>query len=114
MLTSPAAAWIYLSIAIATEVLGTSLLKAASEHPRPWIVSLVVVGYVVSFGALALALRVGMQVGVAYAIWSAVGTAAVALVGVLAYGEPATLAKAGFIAMIIAGVVGLELTGHQH
>lgn len=114
MLTSPAYAWLYLSVAIAAEVLGTSLLKAASDHPRVWIVSLVVLGYLVSFGALALTLRVGMQVGVAYAIWAAVGTAAVALVGVLAYQEPATLTKAGFIALIIAGVVGLELTGHRH
>ena len=113
MHSTPTIAWVYLGIAIVTEVLGTSLLKPAGEHPRVGIISVVVLGYVISFGALAMALRVGMQVGVAYAIWSAIGTAAVATVGVLAFHEPATWAKVGFIGVIVVGVAGLELTGRH-
>ncbi len=113
MITTSGSAWLLLSVAIAAEVLATSLLKAASQHPRAWIVGVVALGYLVGFLALALALRAGMSVGVAYAIWSAVGTAAIAVIGVVVYREPATVGKAGFIALIIAGVVGLELTSRH-
>ena len=72
--------WIYLTIAILSEVIATSSLKAADGFTR-WAPSLIVViGYSASFYFLSLTLRT-LSVGVAYAIWSGVGVALVSLIG---------------------------------
>jgi len=70
----------------------------------------VVAGYALSFWLLALVLK-QISVGTTYAIWAGAGTAAVALIGIVALGEPATAVKIGSIALIIAGVIGLNLSG---
>jgi small multidrug resistance pump len=73
-----------------------------------------VVGYAVSFVLLAKALK-DIEVGVAYAVWSAVGTAAVAALGIWLFGESASLMKAVWIGVIVIGVVGLQVsTGGAH
>ncbi|MGH3328403.1 MAG: DMT family transporter [Streptomycetales bacterium] len=64
-----------------------------------------------SLWMLALALRAGIEVGVAYAVWSAVGTAAVATYGILVWGESASALKLASLALILVGVVGLNLAG---
>lgn len=64
--------WLFLSVAIVSEVLATSALKASNGFTQLWPSLLVVVGYVVAFFFLSLALRT-MPVGIAYAIWSGVG-----------------------------------------
>lgn len=102
-------AWFYLAAAISLEVTGTLALKAAGDG-RPAAIVLVVVGYVASFGFLALVLK-RMEVSLAYAVWAGVGTAAIALVGMTALGEPVSPAKLGSLGLIIAGVVGLNLAG---
>jgi small multidrug resistance pump len=102
-------AWLYLAAAIALEVTGTLALKTAGEG-RPAAIVVVLVGYVASFGFLALVLK-RMEVSMAYAVWAGVGTAAIALVGMTALGEPVSPAKLGSLALIIAGVVGLNLAG---
>lgn len=101
--------WIYLACAIALEVSATLALKSAGQG-NPAAVATVVVGYVASFGFLALVLQ-KMEISIAYAVWAGVGTAAIAIVGMAALGEPANAAKLGSIALIIAGVVGLNLAG---
>ncbi len=101
--------WLYLALAIGLEVAGTLALKAAGDG-RPLAVGLVVVGYAGSFGLLFLVLK-RMEVSIAYAVWAGAGTALIALVGMTVLGEPATAAKLGSIALIIAGVVGLNLAG---
>ena len=58
---------------------------------------------------LTLALKNDIEVGVGYAIWSGVGTALIAIIGVLAFSEQASVMKFLCIAMIIMGVVGLKL-----
>ena len=65
-------AWVLLAAAIATEVVGTLALRASDgmSHLVPAII--VIVGYVASFGLLAVVLKT-MPVGIVYAIWSAVG-----------------------------------------
>jgi small multidrug resistance pump len=64
----------------------------------------------VSFLALSQAVK-GVQVGVAYAIWSGLGTAAIVAIGAAFLGEPITLTKITGITLIIAGVVTLNVTG---
>lgn len=96
--------------AIATEIVATTALRAADGFTRLWPSLLVVVGYPVSFYLLSLVLR-EMSVGAAYAIWSAVGTAVIALIGFVAYGEPMNALKVGSLLLIVLGVVGLQLAG---
>lgn len=104
-----AAAWAWLLAAIACEIAGTTALKPASAHPTVLNVSIVVVGYVASMIGLALALRAGLHVGVAYAVWSGVGTAAIAVIGATFLGESANFWTFFFIGVIVVGVVGLNL-----
>jgi small multidrug resistance pump len=101
--------WIQLALAIATEIAATTALKASDGFSRlaPSIVG--VIGYVASFVLLARALK-SIEVGVAYAIWSGVGTAVVAALGVMLFAESMTPMKAFWIGVIIVGVVGLQAT----
>ena len=101
------------SLAIATEIAATVSLKASEGFTRLVPSIIVVVGYVASFALLARALPT-IEVGVAYAIWSAVGTAAVAVLGIMLFDESATLAKAFWIGVIVVGVVGLQVSGASH
>jgi small multidrug resistance pump len=101
--------WLYLIAAILFEVAGTVSMKLSDGLTRPWPTVGLFLAYGVAFVFLALALRT-IGVGVAYAIWSAVGTAAIALIGIWAFGEAATWTKAFFIALIVIGVAGLSLT----
>jgi len=74
---------------------------------------LLFVFYTLSLGMLTLALK-RIDVSVAYAVWSGVGTALIATIGVLWFKEPATAFKLISIALIIVGVVGLNLSGGAH
>lgn len=103
--------WLWLWAAIGCELVGTIALKSASAHPGVVNVGVVTAGYVASMVGLALALRAGMQVGIAYAVWSGVGTAAIAVIGAVFLGESANVWKFAFIGVIIVGVVGLNLVG---
>ncbi len=102
-----------LALAIAAELFATSMMKATDGFTRLWPTLAVLAGYAISFIALAQAVKGGLQVGVAYAIWSAVGTAAIVVIAALFLNEPVTLAKVGGIALIITGVVMLNLTGAE-
>jgi len=99
-----------LSAAIAAEVIATVSLKASDGFSRPIPSAITVVGYLISFWLLALVLK-ELSVGTTYAIWSAVGTAAVALIGIAAYGESASLLKIASLGLIVLGVIGLNAAG---
>jgi small multidrug resistance pump len=99
-----------LAAAIATEVVATVALKASDGFSRPVPSAIVVAGYLLSFWLLALVLK-QLSVGTTYAIWSAVGTAAVALIGVFAYGEAANALKLASLGLIVLGVIGLNAAG---
>jgi small multidrug resistance pump len=101
--------WLLLSVAILTEVSATLALRTAADGHRGAIVG-VVVGYALSLALLALVVK-HLEVSIAYAVWAGAGTALVALFGVALLGEPATMLKLGSIALIIVGVVGLNLVG---
>ena len=98
---------LFLAFAIASEVAATLALKASDGLSRPVPAAIVVAGYALSFWLLALVLK-HLSVGTTYAVWSAVGTAAIALVGIVAYGETANALKLASLALIIAGVIGLN------
>ena len=100
--------WLYLAIAIVSEVVATSALKAANGFTRWGPSLLVVAGYASAFYFLSLALRT-IQLGVAYAIWSGVGVALIILVGWVVYRQPLNVASFIGIALIVAGVIVLHI-----
>ena len=105
--------WLYLVLAILLEVSGTTCMKLSEGFTRVVPSILLVVFYTLSFGMLTLALK-KIDVSVAYAIWSGVGTAMIATIGVLWFKEPATAMKLISLGLIIIGVVGLNLSGGTH
>jgi small multidrug resistance pump len=105
--------WLYLILAIAFEVSGTTCMKLSEGFTKLTPSILLIVFYTLSFGALTLALK-KIDVSVAYAVWSGMGTALIATIGVLWFKEPATALKLISLALIIAGVVGLNLSGSTH
>ncbi|KOV89029.1 multidrug transporter [Nocardia sp. NRRL S-836] len=105
--------YLYLAAAIVAEIAATVSLKLSEGFTRPWPSVVVVVGYAIAFTALSRALKSGMPVGVAYAVWSAIGVAAVAVIGWKFLGETLNPTMVVGLAMIIGGVVTLEL-GRAH
>ena len=101
---------VLLAVAIGVEVGATALLPRASGFTDAFWSLVVVTGYGLSIWLLALVVR-SMPVSVAYAVWAGVGTAAVAVIGTVFLGESMGWVKATSLAMIIAGVVGLNLVG---
>ncbi len=103
--------WLALAGAIVVEVLATLALRASEGFRRKrWILP-VLTGYVTSFVLLWVTLSLGMPVGVAYGVWSACGVALVALLAKALFAEPLTRTMIGGIALIIAGVLTIELSG---
>lgn len=106
-------AYLFLCGAILAEVLATSLLKNTEGFTRLWPTLACVVLYGTAFLLLAKAVSRGMQVGVGYALWSAVGTTIIVGVGILFLGEPVSTPKVAGVLLVIAGVVTLNLAGGQ-
>ncbi|MFE9094987.1 DMT family transporter [Streptomyces sp. NPDC007264] len=100
----------FLAGAIASEVVATSAMKYSEGFSRLWPSLVTLLGYVISFVLLAQALKT-LSIGTAYAIWSGVGTAAVAGIGLVLFGEGLDLVKIAGIGLIIGGVVVLNLGG---
>lgn len=106
------AAWLLLVGAILSEVTATLSLRVAAGGRRAWY-AVVVVGYVVAFGLLSLALDRGLGLGVAYGIWAAAGVALTAVASRLLFGEPLTPLMLAGIGLIIGGVLLVEVgAGH--
>jgi small multidrug resistance pump len=103
-------AWLLLAIAIVTEVAATISLKLATDGRRRWY-AVVAVGYVTAFSMLAGALSLGLPIGVAYGIWAATGVALTAILGRVLFRDPLTRTMLAGIALIIGGVLLIEL-GH--
>ena len=101
-------AWGYLALAIIAEVIATSALKAANGFSELVPSIVVIAGYGTAFYGLSLALR-SVPLGIAYAIWSGVGTALIALIGVVLYKQKLDLAAMFGIGLIVAGVLVLNL-----
>lgn len=102
--------WLYLGIAIVSEVIATSALKASEGFTRLWPSVLVVVGYGAAFYFLSVTLRT-IPLGVTYAIWSGVGIALVSLVGWIAYRQRLDLPTLIGMGLIVSGVLVIQLFG---
>ncbi len=103
--------YVFLLCAIVAEVIATSLLKGTEGFTRLWPTVICLSGYAVSFALLAVSISRGMQTDVAYALWSAIGTALIVLIAVLFLGSTVSVAKVVGVGLIIAGVVTLNLSG---
>jgi small multidrug resistance pump len=100
--------WLFLSGAIIAEVVATSALKASDGFTKLWPSLLVVVGYGFAFYLLSLTLH-AIPVGIAYAVWSGVGIVLIAFSAWLVFGQKLDLAAIIGIALILAGVVVLNV-----
>jgi small multidrug resistance pump len=106
-------AGVLLTLAILAEVIGTVALRESDGFSRPWPSAVMAIAYLASFWLLALTLR-HIPLSVTYAVWSAVGTAAIAAIGIAAFGESLNALKLASLTLIIAGVIGLNLAGASH
>ncbi|MDO5643497.1 MAG: multidrug efflux SMR transporter [Paracoccus sp. (in: a-proteobacteria)] len=98
--------------AIALEIFATSMLQRSGQFTRLAPTLLMAAGYALSFYLLSHVLRV-IPLGVAYAIWSGLGVACVALIGRFVFGQPIDAAGVIGIGLIVAGVVVLNLFSHS-
>jgi small multidrug resistance pump len=101
-------AYLYLAIAILAEVAATSLLKLSDGFTRPLPTAAMALGYGVAFYFLSLTLRT-VPTGIAYAIWSGVGVVLIATIAWLFQGQKLDLAAMIGMAMIVGGVVVMNL-----
>ncbi len=106
-------AWLYLLAAIVLEVSGTTCMKLSQGFTRLLPSLLLFLFYGLSFTCLNLVLK-HIDVSVAYAVWSGLGTALIALVGILYFQETFTTLKVISLVLVILGVVGLNLGGGAH
>jgi small multidrug resistance pump len=106
-------AWILLSIAIAAEILGTLSLKASDGLSKLWPSLGVLIGYALAFTLMAISLK-KLDVGITYAIWSGVGIIGAAIGGVIFFNQHLSRMTIIGMAIIIVGVVVMNLGGASH
>ena len=104
-------AWVFLVVAILTEVTATLALQAAVKGTWKWYL-LVGAGYLIAFTSLSFALAEGMPLGVAYGIWTAAGVALTAILGKVIFKHPFTGLMALGVALIMGGVLLIEVGAH--
>jgi small multidrug resistance pump len=102
--------WMLLAVAILLEVTGTTFLKLSEGFHKIVPSVVMVVCYAGSLVLLTFVVR-KLDLSLAYAIWAGIGTALIAVVGIWRFSEPVTLLKIVSIALIIIGVVGVNLSG---
>lgn len=100
--------WLFLSVAIVSEVVATSVLKASNGFTQLWPSLVVIAGYAIAFFFLSLTLRT-MPVGVAYAIWSGVGIVLVTLIAWFVFKQSLDIPAIIGLTLIVAGVVILQI-----
>ena len=101
--------WMYLIFAILFEVAGTTAMKFSEGFTKTVPSVLMAVFYILSLTALTFALK-KFEVGTAYAIWSGIGTALIAVIGYYFFHESMSTFKILSILLIITGVIGLHLS----
>ena len=101
-------AWWVLVVAGVFEVCWAIGLKYSDGFTRPWPSVATVVAATLSIVLLGYAMRT-LPVGTAYAVWTGIGAIGTVILGIVLFGEPATLLRLGCIGLILAGIVGLKL-----
>lgn len=103
--------WMWLYLAIVLEVAATVCMKLSDGCSKAIPSVLMVLFYGISFFPTVMALR-RLDVGMAYAVWSAVGTTLITLIGMVLFKEQMSLTKMAALGIIIFGVVMLNLSGN--
>jgi small multidrug resistance pump len=106
--------YLFLAGAIFSEVIATLSLRASEGFRKPLFVVVLVVGYLASFALLSAALQRGVPLGLAYGIWAAIGVALVAVLSIPLFGESLTGVQVAGLALVIMGVVALEMGAAEH
>jgi small multidrug resistance pump len=106
--------WLALAGAILIEVFATLSLRASDGFRKKAWIAPIVTGYLLSFFLLWVSLRLGMPVGIAYGVWSACGVALVAVLARFLFNEPLTWMMGAGIALIVGGVLTIEMVGVLH
>ena len=102
-------AWMHLFVAGILEIFWAISLKYTEGFSRLWPSVLTICGMTASFYFLAQALKT-IPVGTGYAVWTGIGAAGTALLGIFLFGESAALSRLACIGLILAGIIGLKLT----
>lgn len=102
-------AWALLAAAIVVEIIATSLLNASQGMTRWTYGAGAMAGYAVCFWLLAFAMT-RIPIGVVYAVWSGVGIVWIAAIGWIVFRQSLNAAQIGFMALILIGAIGLNLT----
>ncbi|PWQ97745.1 SMR family transporter [Leucothrix pacifica] len=100
--------WIFLCLAVVSEVIGTSALKQSEGFTKLWPSLMVLVGFGFAFYFLSITLKV-IPIGIAYAIWSGLGIVLISLIGWFWFGQKLDAAAIAGIALIGAGVLVMNL-----
>ena len=101
--------WLILCLSIALEVCGTVCLKLSDGMSRPLPILGVVLFYLSAFALMSTSLK-SLEIGIVYAIWAAAGTALIAIIGIVFFGESIASGKIVDLAFVIAGVVLLKVS----
>ena len=101
--------WLILCLSIALEVCGTVCLKLSDGMSRPLPILGVVLFYLSAFALMSSWLK-SLEIGTVYAIWAAAGTALIAIIGIVFFGESIASGKIVGLAFVIAGVVLLKVS----
>jgi quaternary ammonium compound-resistance protein SugE len=108
--SNPTIAWLVLFVAGAFEVVWALSMKASMGFTKFWPSATTLVALAVSMWLLTLSLKL-LPVGTAYAVWTGIGAVGTALLGIILFNEPATAVRLACIALIVAGIAGLQITG---
>jgi quaternary ammonium compound-resistance protein SugE len=105
-------AWVFLLLAGGLEIVWPLALKHGDGFTKLWPSVAAIVGSVASFGLLSLALK-SLPTGTSYAVWTGIGIAGTTTVGMLYFNDTVSPLRLGCIALILIGIVGLNLTSTQ-
>jgi quaternary ammonium compound-resistance protein SugE len=101
-------AWAFLLIAGACEIVATTVFRYVDGYTKLWPTTAFIVLCLFSFYLLNRSL-VGIPLGSAYAVWTGIGAAGTAIVGMAFYGEPVTAMRLVCLAMLVCGIIGLKI-----
>ncbi|HRL11369.1 MAG TPA: quaternary ammonium compound efflux SMR transporter SugE [Aggregatilineales bacterium] len=104
--------WVILTIAGLLEVVWALMLKQSEGFSKPVPTVIFIVSLILSMVLLSIALR-SLPVGTAYAVWTGIGAAGTAIIGMLILGESRDVLKLVSLVMLIAGIIGLRLSSSQ-
>lgn len=104
--------WIYLFLAGVFEIGFTTSMRYMDWSLRPLPIIAFLICSVLSFGLLIAAMK-SVPLGTAYAVWTGIGAAGTAIIGIAWYGEEATISRMFFLALLIASIMGLKFVAAQ-